>query len=280
MANRISPMVRCISIIVIAFACALFNSAGANDTGCLEVGEVGDVNEDIACCNGTEPLQNYLIDQSGNCVKIGESIPGNRICLDCGNGICEEFENECTCPDDCDPNGCIGQGETYYPNEGDKCCAYLEHAWNYVVDENGKCSWILKEGSWKQQLICVNCGNGICEEGENPCICPSDCGDTVCAGHGEIPWPTAEGYLTYSRCCEGSIVRYQKECFDEDCVNLYEVHGGGGYAGICLSCGDGVCDETVESKCNCPEDCGYIDIESDSDDDNFSCVVSTICPRP
>jgi hypothetical protein len=45
-----------VSIIVIAVGCALFNNAVANDTGCLEVGEVGNAGEDIACCNGTEPL--------------------------------------------------------------------------------------------------------------------------------------------------------------------------------------------------------------------------------
>jgi hypothetical protein len=29
----------------------------------------------------------------------------------------------------------------------------------------------------------------------------------------------------------------------------------GGYAGICLPCGDGVCDANLENNCNCPADC-------------------------
>ncbi len=29
----------------------------------------------------------------------------------------------------------------------------------------------------------------------------------------------------------------------------------GGYAGLCVACGDGKCDSAYESSCNCPNDC-------------------------
>jgi hypothetical protein len=87
-------------------------------------------------------------------------------------------------------------------------------------------------------------------------ICTADCIDPVCAVHGERPWVIGGGPLNRVPCCEGSVLRSQKDVYDENCVNLcIEAGGCGGYPIICLSCGDGVCDQTVESECNCPEDC-------------------------
>ena len=124
-----------------------------------------------------------------------------RICLNCGDGICEDPENRCSCPDDCDPNGCIGQGEPIDLNAGERCCAYLKHAWNYEWDGNGGCTEVSDvnvEGSTVQQVICVNCGNGICEEGESSCICPSDCGDLACADYGVVPIENSTEGAIYS----------------------------------------------------------------------------------
>lgn len=52
-------------------------------------------------------------------------------------------------------------------------------------------------------------------------------------------------------CCSGLQSRTRKEDFSESCEALPV----GGYAGICIACGDGVCDAAWESACNCPEDC-------------------------
>ena len=52
-------------------------------------------------------------------------------------------------------------------------------------------------------------------------------------------------------CCAGLVLRDMEEDFDENCQS----RGAAGYAGICLACGDGVCDKRYENKCNCPEDC-------------------------
>ena len=65
----------------------------------------------------------------------------------------------------------------------------------------------------------VVCGNIVCEFGEDPCNCPSDCGADTC-GNG---------------CC-GST----EDCHCGDCLDL---------------CGNGCCGLT-ESPCTCPGDCG------------------------
>jgi len=147
---------------------------------------------------------------------------------------------------------CIPEGGTLFPNDGNKCCVGLSPRWNYEIQEDGSCKSI--SGSSGHQLICVKCGNGVCGEGENGCNCPKDCKDFKCKEHGEIPifFPGDDMSI---QCCKGLKHRLRKEYFDENCTNLFEKYGGGGYAGICLACGDGICDEKFESKCNCPEDC-------------------------
>ena len=217
---------------------------------CVDFGDTAYASEGLKCCDGSELLPDYTINDYCGRVSFDSGI-----CLKCGDGICEDPENRCNCPDDCDPNGCIAQGGTRYPNDGTRCCAYLEPAWNYVWDGKGGCKEVTNEDSTVQQLICVNCGNGICEEGESSCICPSDCGDLACADHGVRTWPTAEDYFPYIRCCEGLEYRYPRGCYNKKCINICEKYGVGGSYDICLSCGDGICDNTVEIICNCPVDC-------------------------
>ena len=225
---------------------------------CVDFGEMAYASEGLKCCDGKELLPPYEIESSGNCVRAGYDP---RICLNCGDGICEDPENRCSCPDDCDPNGCIGQGEPIDLNAGERCCAYLKHAWNYEWDGNGGCTEVSDvnvEGSTVQQVICVNCGNGICEEGESSCICPSDCGDLACADYGVVPWETAEGDFTSTsiRCCEGLECTTKRACYNKKCINTCQKGGSaGGLLCVCMSCGDGICDKTLESKCNCPKDC-------------------------
>ena len=149
--------------------------------------------------------------------------------------------------------GCIGEGNTLFPNDGNKCCADLRPEWNYNLKNDGTCEDI--QGALGHQLICIKCRDGICGNGENGCNCPQDCKNFKCKVPGEIPNYTAPGDDMSTQCCKGLKHRIQKNQFDENCVNLFEKYGGGGYVGICLACGDGVCDSKYESKCNCPEDC-------------------------
>lgn len=230
---------------------------------CANEGEVAKANEDIICCGGLTPFQNYEVyngpftDADGkefykdepDCVMLGRSIDGHQICINCGDGICGTGENKCNCPQDCDTAGCIGEGSTLFPNDGNKCCAGLRAEGNYEVLREGDCESL--QGTLGHQLICVKCRDGICGKGENGCNCPQDCKDFKCKAHGEIPRYTAPGDDMSIQCCEGLKHRTQKEYFDEDCKTEFV----GGYIGICLACGDGICDSTYESECNCPEDC-------------------------
>jgi hypothetical protein len=78
-----------------------------------------------------------------------------------------------------------------------------------------------------------------------------------CSNQGQSPqweWPSIESpppIKKGTRCCGGLKERAQKWAYDENC----KIHPMGGNYGICLACGNGVCDTKYESKCNCPEDC-------------------------
>ncbi len=56
------------------------------------------------CCWGLEEIEYHTgPDADGNC---GLPLMGRSsgICSNCGNGVCEEWENKCNCPEDCDPD--------------------------------------------------------------------------------------------------------------------------------------------------------------------------------
>ncbi len=56
-----------------------------------------------SCCEGLTMIDNYEVDENGECQLL---IGGYSTCSDCGNSVCEEWENYCSCPEDCQaPNG-------------------------------------------------------------------------------------------------------------------------------------------------------------------------------
>jgi len=88
---------------------------------------------------------------------------------------------------------------------------------------------------------CRTCGNGECEEGENPCTCgdctKDACGDGCCA---------LDGREQCGNCEDCDIM-----CGDEVCCST-EV----GECEQCDSCGIGGCQpELGEDACSCPSDC-------------------------
>ncbi|HUW22282.1 MAG TPA: hypothetical protein VMW41_06490 [Candidatus Bathyarchaeia archaeon] len=157
------------------------------------------------------------------------------------------------------PLGCITEGETLFPNDGRSCCSNLKPEWNYLKLENNSCQSISKPLFDNQdqpqagghQLVCINCGDGICSKGENGCICPKDCRDLKCKEHGEVPTTTDSGDNLDIQCCQGLKHVTQKDFFDKNC----QLKPTDDYIGICLACGNGTCDTQFESHCNCPEDC-------------------------
>ena len=50
------------------------------------------------CCEGLVKIPD-LIEEDGECFRIPDS---GTICSDCENGNCEDWENKCNCPEDCE----------------------------------------------------------------------------------------------------------------------------------------------------------------------------------
>jgi len=56
--------------------------------------------EPSQCCEGLDALVPVCM-TNGECNVNDETCAGATTCADCGNGICADYENKCTCPDDC-----------------------------------------------------------------------------------------------------------------------------------------------------------------------------------
>jgi hypothetical protein len=100
-------------------------------------------------------------------------VPCECECLNCsavcGNGICES-ENMTNCPEDCNASVECRDENSYCTPEDIPCCEGLVEV-PMAFLENGSCI----AASCGQ--ICRPCGDGICQENENECSCPSDCGE-------------------------------------------------------------------------------------------------------
>ena len=86
--------------------------------------------------------------------------------------------------------------------------------------------------------LCSACGDGICDDWENSCNCPEDCGP--CIGEGDaIPV-----ILDPPACCLGlELIPPKWPAW----LGIY---------GYCTAlCGDGVCNPDIETAYNCPDDC-------------------------
>jgi len=66
-----------------------------------ECGDVAYAGQDVDCCPGLVRRCGYeFID--GTCDMQGQgSVYNLPICIPCGNGICDNFEDRCNCPEDC-----------------------------------------------------------------------------------------------------------------------------------------------------------------------------------
>ena len=148
---------------------------------------------------------------------------------------------------------------------GDEACA--ENGFNTRVDAHA---------AWIQQLIqqhdpqgVAECGNGVCEAGENTNTCPADC-----VGRGGC------GGISFQGCCEGEVLKWcendapsqadctaagKPSCGWNASSNFYDCGTDGGAdpsgqhpkacgAGEAV-CGNGTC-EGGETAVGCPQDCG------------------------
>lgn len=78
-----------------------------NDFAPPACGDLAYAGDDIECCEGlTRRCGVEFFD--GTCDMAGRfSIYGVPICVPCGNGVCNQFENACNCPEDCKKNHTI-----------------------------------------------------------------------------------------------------------------------------------------------------------------------------
>ncbi len=157
----------------------------------------------------------------------------------CGNLICETEETYVTCPNDC----CALQGQEITIIGGisssatsQKCCSGLTAVDIYT----NLTSCILTSETNKK--VCINCGNRLCEAGENNCNCPTDC-PVNCTSAGQT--------TKIENCCPGlTALRIYKDV--ENCLGISDEF-------ICSNCGNAIC-ENYENKCNCPTDCNITNV--------------------
>jgi len=181
----------------------------------------------------------------------------------CGNGLCESGENALNCPQDCPAvcgDGVLEAGEQCDDGNtanGDGCsagCALEVLCGNGVCDASEDplscpqdCAAVCGNGTLEPGEQCDDgnttsgdgcsatcqveqfCGNGLCEHGEDPLICPEDC----------------------RAVCGNGAVEPGEQCDDGNTTS------GDGCSATCQveqSCGNGVCGPG-ENPLTCPEDC-------------------------
>jgi hypothetical protein len=97
---------------VLLFLVGSFVSAADNNS-CAAIGEHYSVvyknQYPEKCCEGLIAWDSGMdtrIVQNGTCVSRPGMVSGNPVgtCLSCGDGVCDNLENVCNCPKDCDKN--------------------------------------------------------------------------------------------------------------------------------------------------------------------------------
>jgi hypothetical protein len=130
------------------------------------------------CCDGLKEISNCLkynpnneySDKNG-CVRIEGC---SNICSDCGNGLCESWENYCNCQKDCAK--CLNEGDYIMHNKNSnkpkgQCCPGLSE-----IKANNPSLENYDSNGLKIAGICTSkCGNHECDAKESKYNCPKDC---------------------------------------------------------------------------------------------------------
>ena len=137
---------------------------------CIPAGETGPVIPDAPpCCGQAHPISVAIYDEE---IGICQEADGAFLCSECGNGVCEPWENPCNCEEDCLAGDCVPAGEIIneFEEPDAECCPGLER--RVVADlVDGECIPLPCAC-----FVCVLCGDRECGPGENLCTCPEDCG--------------------------------------------------------------------------------------------------------
>lgn len=68
--------------------------------------------------------------------------------------------------------GCVAQGNVV-KSLSERCCEGLEKVPNCFVGAGGECD--CDANTEKGEMLCLQCGDGVCQPDENKCSCPVDC---------------------------------------------------------------------------------------------------------
>lgn len=101
-------------------------------------------------------------------------------CSTCGDQICQLSENPNNCPNDCPANTCgnqIIEGSEVCDgsNLNGQTCSTIPGGYNGgTLSCNSTCTGFVTSACTQSQ-----CGNSVCDYGENHSNCPADCGDYI-----------------------------------------------------------------------------------------------------
>ena len=192
---------------------------------------------DAACSDSDPCTQDFC--EGGGCKHASAVVCGDGVCMDkcgeapascsvdchvCGDGSCSPGEGPQACPQDC--CGSCGDG---------KCTGYS------CGEDNAK------NAAYCPADCGTACGNKVCDKGESPSTCATDCATQVCGNHVcEVSdgGPTACPQDCGNAC--GNCTCDKGETFDTCPTD-------------CGFCGDGtcsLCDALGETAKTCPSDCG------------------------
>ncbi len=250
--------------------------------------------------NGVEEIVGVVSSGDADCVQTGfntridthaawlaqmiaQHDPGGTQPGNCGNGVCDVGETSDACPSDCPVSGgklgdpCSGSTDCssgmicVVAGTGGVCASYCADPNGGTGCPSGYHCVGLQNPPPNGNGVCVknttDCGDGVCDEGENYQSCPKDCVKTGC------------GTIDYVGCCDSQVLTWCEEgklymlpCGDNpqcgwnsksgyyDCGTAGGSEPGGQYPRTCGGtagpvCGNGTC-ETGEMSSTCPADCG------------------------
>ncbi|MBU0893818.1 MAG: hypothetical protein KKF48_03885 [Nanoarchaeota archaeon] len=143
------------------------------------------------CCEGLIAVGNSEKNNEGKCI----TAPGGYgTCTDCGNGICEAWEGECSCPKDCtevdEERYCEENEDCVEAVNKSDCCTYhcptvlnkatIEANDDYVVPVPGNdyginCTDVICESTCAAVVMVPKCVNNLCKFVNPQCFKDSDC---------------------------------------------------------------------------------------------------------
>jgi len=83
---------QCVWVCVTPAACAMKGEIAMDDA----------TGEYVECCEGLKEIANVPDGTPEECENFFTMEGWNSICIACDDGICNEYENRCTCPEDCE----------------------------------------------------------------------------------------------------------------------------------------------------------------------------------